>query len=377
MKQIYFDYAASTPVDPVVRSAMQEVEEIHFANPSSIHRSGQQSRYIIESARQVIGDYLQVLPRDLLFTSGGTESINYALLGYALSHRHIGNHIVTTAMEHPAVLRTMEFLENTDFAISYLKPDHSGIIDPVRVSDLLTDKTILVSVMMANNETGAIQPIAEIGQRLKGSGIAFHVDAVQAFAKLDFHPAEWNIDLLSASGHKIYGPKGTGLLYIRPGISLGKLMHGGSQESGRRPGTENISAIHGFSAAVKQMEILKNESTYITDLRDFFEAELLRLIPGIEINGNTDQRLYSHSNLYFPFISGDTLLLKLDLQGFALSSGSACSSGSIAPSHVLTAMGLDEKRVRRSLRFSFGRFTTKQEIESLISSLKKIYDETA
>ncbi len=374
-KTIYLDYAASTPLDEEVLKVMMEVEREFYANPSSVHYPGQRSKVVLENARRTIAESIQARAQDVIFTSGGTESNNIALIGTARANRSKGNHIITTAIEHPSLLECCKFLATEGFRITYLAVDQQGQINLTELQSSLTADTILVSVMLANNETGCILPIWEIGQILKARKILFHCDAVQAYSKIDISVIESNVDLLSLSAHKIYGPKGIGALYIGNNIPFEKIMYGGAQELNRRPGTENIAGIAGFAAAVRQMDKNRSERKRIKDLRDYLENELKRQIPAIGINGEQAPRLFSHANVYFPFISGDLLMMNLDIQGIAVSVGSACSSGSVHPSHVLTAMGLDTQRINGSVRFSLGRFSTTRQIEQTISALVKIYQD--
>jgi cysteine desulfurase len=293
-------------------------------------------------------------------------------MGTIFANKSKGNHIITTTIEHPSILEPCKSLIQKNIDIDYLSVDKKGQIDLNQLDNLVKPETILVSVMMVNNETGCILPIKEIGELLKGRGIIFHTDATQAYGKLDLSVKKMNADLVTLSAHKIYGPKGIGCLYIRKGTKLENIMFGGSQEGGRRPGTENIVSILGFSEAVEQLVVQRYERKSIAELRDKLEVELKLRIPQIKINGNESPRVGTHSNIYFPFISGDAMLMKLDMLGIAVSIGSACSSGSPLPSHVLTAMTLEEKRVLNSVRFSLGRFTTEPGINRVIEIIDNI-----
>ena len=373
MDEIYLDYAATTPIDPAVQIAMREAEREYYANASSIHSGGQRSKVRIEKARHDIASALEARAGEIVFTSGGTESNNLALLGAALANRNKGRHIISSGIEHPSVLETCRHLASNGFDVDYVKVNKQGEINLKQLESLLRPETILVSVMMANNETGCISPIKEIGEILRGKDILFHTDAVQAFGKIDIYPQSLNVDLLSLSAHKIYGPKGIGALYMREGIRLQKIYYGGKQEAGRRPGTENIAALVGLAEAVAQITVQKSERKRISTLRDGLENELLNRIPGIKINGHETDRIYSISNIYFPFLAGDSVLMNLDMQGILISTGSACSSGAQSPSHVLNTMGLSEHQVLHSFRISLGRFTTELQISKTVDAIYDIY----
>jgi len=370
---IYFDNAATTQIDPAVLTRLKEVEKKYYANPSSIHSAGQSSRFIIEKSRDIISETLGCSSKEIIFTSGGTESNNLALIGTALANRDKGNHIITTKVEHPSVLNTVKYLSSIGFEISYIEVNANGQIDLEKLPDLLSNETVLVSVMMINNEVGSILPIQAIGEILKNRNIIFHVDAIQAFGKIDLNMNKLNIDLLSVSGHKIYGPKGTGALYVRSGTPISNLMFGGSQERILRAGTENLSGIAGLGKAVEQMILHKNERENINKIRDTFEHKLLSQNPGIEIHCKNSNRIYNISNVFFPHISIDSFLLNLDLEGISCSSGAACSSGSITASHVLTAMNIPAEQANQSLRFSFGRFNTIDEVNKAVPIITEIY----
>ena len=289
-----------------------------------------------------------------------------------MANRGRGKHIITTRVEHPAVLEACRYLEKTGFDITFLKVNEDGILSLEELDRAISDDTILISVMLVNNETGVIFPIKQIGEIIRKKNILFHCDAVQGFGKMTIDVQDLGVDLLSVSAHKIYGPKGTGALYIKNGTRIDKTLYGGSQEAGRRPGTENVVAIGGFSEAIEQVSIQRAERNRIKNLRDGFEARLKELIPGISVNGNKSERIFSHSNLCFPTISGENLLMNLDINGIAISTGSACSSGANRLSHVLSAMGLSEDRVKNSVRITFGRFTKSDEIDKTIDEIRDI-----
>lgn len=374
MEKIYLDYAATTPIDPAALMAMHTAEKKCFANASSVHSQGQLSKDKIEHARQTVAHIIKANPSEIVFTSGGTESNNFALLGCAFANKSNGNHIIATSIEHPSVLKVCNYLSNCGFDIDFMTVDSDGKLNLNQIKALVRSETILVSIMMANNETGCIHPVKEIGEFLSDKNIIFHIDAVQALGKIDISVEDLNADLLTISAHKIYGPKGIGALFIRKGTRLRNILFGGAQELKRRPGTENIVAIIGFAEAVEQLIVHRSERKRILNLRDLLEAELIRKIPQIQINGFKSPRIYSHSNIYLPFLTGDAMLMNLDMMGIAVSTGSACSSGSSSPSHVLSAMNFDKKRIFNSIRVSLGRYTTESDIVKVIQAIEDIYE---
>jgi cysteine desulfurase len=376
MKSIYFDNAATTPLDQAVITAMHEAECKYFANPSSIHSPGQQSKVALENARAQIADAIGAKAEEIVFTSGGTESDNMALIATALANRQNGRRIIISRVEHPAVLETCRFLEQIGFSVSYVDVTPEGGLDLEQFKSQITNDTILVSIMMANNETGCIFPLNKVAEFIRGKKIYFHTDAVQALGKMDIDVNSLGVDMLSFSAHKIYGPKGVGALYIRQGTNLKSIIFGGSQERRRRAGTENLIGILGFAEAIEQLYVQKSEQNRIRTLRDRFEKLLKETILGVLINGGSISRLISLSNVYFPFMSADSLLMNLDMNGIAVSTGSACSSGSTAPSHVLSAMKLPAERVQNSIRFSFGRFNTEEEPQYTMEKLKQIMNKS-
>ena len=373
---IYLDHAATTPIDPSVRALMDEINHSHFANPSSIHSSGQKSKVLIENSRKTVAQSVNAKPGEIVFTSGGTEANNLALIGAAKANRDRGNHIITSKIEHPAVLETCKYLSTTGYRISYIDVDHNGLLDLAQLQKNISERTILISLMMVNNETGCLLPIKEVGDIINNRPILFHTDAVQALDKIDIDIYELNIDLMSLSSHKIYGPKGCGALVFRHGTAIDPILFGGTQEASRRPGTENLSAIAGFAEAVNQIPFHKKNNKAISALVNLFENKLREALPTIEINGVQTPRAPGFSNIYFPFMAGDSVLMNLDLHDIAVSIGSACSSGSQKPSHVLQAMGFGDKRINNSVRFSMGRQTTEEEILKTVEVLKSIYDMT-
>lgn len=373
MNPIYMDYAATTPTDQRVVEAMMPYFGEIYGNPSSLHGFGQEARAAMEEARAKIAAFLGAKPAEIVFTSGGTESDNFAIKGVAWANRKKGDHVITSAIEHHAVLETCRFLEKEGFRVTYLPVDGDGLVDPADVVKAITDRTILISIMHANNEIGTIQPIAEIGRIAKEKGICFHTDAVQTFGHLPFTVDELNIDLLSASAHKLYGPKGMGLLYIRKGTRITPLVHGGDQESGRRASTQNVPGIVGFGKAVElAAATLQEEVARLTSLRDQFIQGIFERIDGIRLNGHPARRLPNNINLSVESIEGEGMILSLDMMGIACSTGSACSSSSLEPSHVLLAIGLPHELSHGSLRFSLGMYTKEGDIDAVLEALPQV-----
>ena len=375
---IYLDYAATTPVDPAVRDAMLPfLGEEGFGNPSSVHRVGQYVRRAIDGARDTIAAEIGADSSEVYFTSGGTEADNTAVLGVLLAARaETGrDHLVTTVTEHHAVLDCARWAETIlGFRVTYLPVDGEGFVDPNRVADAVTEQTALVSVMHANNEIGTIQPIREIAHRAHQCGAYLHTDAVQTLGQMPLNVNSLQVDLMTLSAHKIYGPKGSGALYVRRGVRWTPWLHGGQQEREKRAGTENAAGIVGFGKAVELLPTWRDsEAVRLTLLRDSFISDVLSALPGARLNGPTGTaRLPNNGNLSFPGDDGATLLLSLDMHGVAASSGSACASGSIDPSHVLLALGLPDAIVRSAVRFSLGRGTTADQLSRVIQILRKI-----
>ena len=366
--RIYLDYAATTPLRPEVRAAMEPyLSADGFGNPSSLHAEGQQAKRALDTARDTLADALGCQFSEISFTSGGTESDNAALVGVMLANKSRGNHLITTAIEHEAVTDTAHFLETLGFRVTTVPVDEFGTVSPRSVAEAMTDETVLVSVMHANNEVGTIQPLREIADAVHAQSAYLHTDAVQTFGQLSVTIDATGVDLLTVSAHKIYGPKGAGALYVRSGIAIEPLLHGGGQERQRRSGTENVAAIAGFDEAVRLLLPERAaEFERLTTLRDYFWAELVRCIPRIVLNGHPTNRLPNNLNFSLPGLDAETLLLSLDRAGVSASSGSACASGSIEPSHVLSAMGLPEPRLKSALRLTLGRGTTKDEIDRTV-----------
>lgn len=375
MKRIYFDHSATTVVDADVAKLMLEYMTEKFGNPSSIHSFGREVRKAVDEARGHVADLIGANANEIFFTSGGTEADNIALKGVAFANRKKGNHIITTAIEHHAILHTCEYLEKQGFSITYLPVDENARVRIEDVRNAITDKTILISVMFANNEVGTLQPIKEIGEIAKEKGIYFHTDAVQAVGSYPINVKELNIDLLTLSGHKFHGPKGIGALYARRGVRLEAQQQGGGQERSIRPGTENVPGIIGLGKAAEiAKRDLEKKIAHISALRDKLMAGIQAKIPDIKLNGHPTLRMPGNVNFSFRFVEGESLLLNLDLKGIAASSGSACTSGSLDPSHVLLAMGLTHEVAHGSLRISLGRGNTEEEIDYCLTVLPEIIE---
>jgi len=373
-ERIYFDHAATTGVDPKVLEAMLPYFSQTFGNPSSIHSFGRETRKAIEEARQIVAAEIgAAAPNEIYFTGSGSESDNMALRGVAEAYRDKGRHIITSSIEHHAVLDTCKYLEKNGYKVTYLPVDADGLVHPESVVEALTPETILVSIMHANNEIGTIQPIAEIGKILKERNILFHTDAVQTVGTIPVNVQDLHVDLLSMAAHKFYGPKGTGALYVRRGVKINPLIYGGAQERNRRAGTENVAGIVGLAKALQLANShLEENRARITELRDYLIDRVLSEIDYVRLNGHRTMRLPGNANFSFDFIEGESLLLNLDLKGIAASSGSACTSGSLEPSHVLLSLGLCHETAHGSLRVSLGKGNTREEVDYFMSVLPEI-----
>ena len=373
MSNIYLDYAATTPVHPEVLQVMLPYFGEKYGNASSLHSFGQEARLAVEKTRKTAAAFINAAPEEVIFTSGGTESDNSAVLGIALANQERGNHIITSSIEHHAVIEPCRFLEKRGFKVTYLPVDQDGMVNPEDVKKALTSRTILVTIMHASNEVGTIQPIAEIGKCTREAGVYFHTDAVQTFGHLPIDVRELNVDLLSVSGHKLYGPKGIGVLYIKKGTRLVPFMLGGGQEDGRRGSTYNTPGIAGLGKAIEiaQRE-MGEEAGRLSALRDQLIAGLQSKIALVKLNGHRVKRLPNNVNLSLAYVEGEATLLSLDFQGICASTGSACSSGSMEPSHVLTAMNVPVEEARCSIRFSLGKWTTQSDIEKVLQVLPRI-----
>lgn len=372
-KFLYLDHAATTATKPEVVEAMLPYFTENFGNPSSIYRFSAKSKEGINNARKIIGDSLNTEAANIYFTAGGSEADNWALKETARAYASKGKHIITTKIEHHAILHTAEFLEKEGYEVSYIDVDENGIIKMDDLKAAIRPDTILISVMFANNEIGAIQPIKEIGQLAKENGILFHTDAVQAYGQLPIDVEDMNIDMLSASGHKLGGPKGIGFLYIRKGLKLRNLIHGGGQERSRRAGTENVPGIVGFGKAVEiAVATMDERIEKETKVRNYIIDKVLAEIPYTRLNGHRETRLPNNINFSFQFIEGESMLIMLDMAGICASSGSACTSGSLDPSHVLLAIGLPHEIAHGSLRLTIGDENTIEDMDYVIEKLKDI-----
>lgn len=375
-KVIYLDNAATTRTAPEVVDAMLPYFTENYGNPSSIYGFASANKEVIAEQREKIADVLGAKANEIYFTAGGTESDNWALTATAEAYGTKGKHIITSRIEHHAVLHTCAYLEKRGYEVTYLDVDENGLVDPRKVEEAIRPDTILISIMAANNEIGTIQPIREIGEIAHAHGILFHTDAVQAFAQIPINVDECHIDMLSASGHKLNGPKGIGFLYIRKGVKIRSFIHGGAQERKRRAGTENVPGIVGFGKAVElAAATMEERAAKETELRDYAISRIEKEIPYCRLNGDRVKRLPNNINFSFRFIEGESMLIKLDFKGICASSGSACTSGSLDPSHVLLAIGLPHEIAHGSLRMTLGADTTKEEIDYTVDCLKEIVEE--
>lgn len=378
MERIYFDHNATTFLHPQVRLFLKEAEEKYFGNSSSIHWAGREARSFLNRAREKIASLLGAKESEILFNSGGSESINTALRGVAALRASNRRKILTTPIEHPAVLKTCEFLKSQGFALEFFSVDSQGRLDLHEARQKIDSETLLVSVMWANNELGNLNPIEQIGALCQAQGALFHCDAVQAAGKVPIDLQGLSLDLLSFSGHKFHGPKGVGALYVREGISISPLLWGGAQEKSLRAGTQDTLRIYGMALALEEcLRTLSEDSQKVNSLRNQLEKGILDLSPSAKINGDRERRLPNTTNLLFPGIDGETLLMNLDLRGIAASAGSACESGSIDPSHVLLALGRSAQEAKSSVRFSLSKWNTTQEVERTLEVLSEILKEYA
>lgn len=376
MNQIrYFDHAATTAVKEEVLKEMIPFFNIDFGNPSSMYSIGRRAKKAITESRQKVAKALNANEKEIYFTSCGSESDNLAIKGIAFANKDKGNHIITTKIEHPAVLNTCKTLENEGFEVTYLGVDEFGLIDLEELENAITEKTILISIMFANNEIGTIQPISEIGNIAKKHKVFFHTDAVQAVGNVKIDVKKQNIDALSLSAHKFYGPKGIGALYVKTGINFKKIQDGGHQEKNKRAGTENVASIIGLGKAIElAYQNIDEYNNKLTNLRDYYVSEVKRRIPYVKLNGHTEKRLPGNANISFEFVDGESLLFNLDMKGICASSGSACTTGSLNPSHVLLAIGLPEGIANGALRTTFGEENTKEDVDYLVNSLVEVVE---
>lgn len=375
IRKVYLDYAATTPTDPQVMKAMEPYFFERFGNPSSIHSFGQEAKKAIEDSREKLAAFLGAQPEEIVFTSGGTESNNFAVEGVAYAWQNKGNHIITSAIEHHAVGEPCKFLEKRGFKVTSVAVDKQGLVSPEEVKKAITPATILISIMHANNEIGTIQPIAQIGKVAREAGIYFHTDAVQTVGHIPTKVDELNTDLLSLSAHKFYGPKGVGALYVRKGTRIERFLHGGDQERGRRASTHNTPGIVGLGKAIELCaEFMQEEAEFQIRLRNRLLKEIPEKIPEVYLNGHPTQRLPNNVNFSIKYIEGESMLLNLDMLGIAASTGSACTSTSLEPSHVLLAIGLPHEIAHGSLRFTLGRWTKEEDIDYLLLHLPQIVE---
>lgn len=375
MRQVYLDYSATTPVKEDVLKEMLPYFTEHFGNPSSLYTKGLESKEAVDKARAQLASLIHATPKEIYFTGCGSESDNWAVFSVADALKDKGNHIITTKIEHHAMLHSLEHLEKHGYEVTYLDVEPDGTVKPETLEAAITDKTILISVMMVNNEIGTIEPIKELAAVAKKHNIIFHTDAVQALANVEIDVKDLGVDLLSMSAHKIYGPKGIGALYIRKGLRIPNFIHGGAQEMGKRAGTENLPSIVGFGKAAELAEQnLENHIAHCKELRDYLVERVTSEIPDTFVNGTMEHRHPGNANITFKYIEGESILLLLDYKGVSVSTGSACSSKSLKPSHVLTALGVPVEMIHGTVRFTVGDFTTKEDIDYVVDTLKEIVE---
>jgi len=373
MKKIYLDYNATTPVRAEVLEAMLPYFKDKFGNASSIHGFGRDAKVALEEAREKVAEIIGASSNEIFFASGGTESDNLAVKGTVFANRKKGKHIITSKIEHHAILESCKFLEKEGFEVTYLPVDSRGLVDPEDLNKAIRNDTTLVSIMYANNEMGIIQPIEELSKIAKEKGIYFHTDAVQAIGKIPIDVQKLGVDMLSMSGHKIYGPKGVGAIYIRKGVRITPLSHGGHHERSRRAGTENLPAIVGFAKALELVVgEMENQNKHLKNLTEVFYKKLVESIPDVILNGDFNRRIPNTLNLSFKGVEGESIILSLDMKEVAVASGSACTSGTLEPSHVLSAMGVDPAIAQGAIRFSFGRDNTTEDVEYVAGVLPEI-----
>jgi len=372
-RRIYLDHNATTPVHPEVLEAMLPYYKDKFGNPSSIHSFGRETKVALEEARENVAKFLNASPHEIYFTSGGTESDNLAVKGTAFANRKKGKHIITSKIEHHAVLESCKFLEKEGFEVTYLPVDKYGFVDPDDLKKALRKDTILVSIMHVNNEVGTIEPLEELCKIAKEKGTCFHTDAVQSVGKIPVDVQELNVDMLSMSAHKIYGPKGVGAIYIRKGTRITPWSHGGHHERSRRAGTENLPGIVGLAKAVEiAHRDMEEQSQHLRNLTETFYKKLTQTIPDVILNGHLEKRIPNTLNISFKAVEGESIILSLDLKGVAVASGSACTSGTLEPSHVLSAMGISPEIAQGAIRFSFGRENTMEDVDYVVEILPEI-----
>lgn len=372
-RKVYLDYSATTPTDPRVVEEMIPYFTEHFGNPSSIYNTGMEVKDAMEHAREQVAALINAQPKEVIFTSGGTEADNWALIATANKLKNKGNHIITSAIEHHAILHSCAYLEKQGFEVTYVGVDRDGLVDPAEVEAAIRPDTILISIMYVNNEVGSVQPITEIGAIAKKHGVLFHTDAVQAAGNVPIDVKAMNIDMLSMSSHKIYGPKGIGAIYVRTGVNLPTYIHGGAQERKKRAGTENVPGIIGFGKAAELAHAnFDAHVAHVSSLRDHFVERVLAEIPNTYYNGSKEHRHPGNANITFEYVEGESILLYMDFAGVSCSSGSACSSRSLQPSHVLTALGIPVELIHGSIRFTFGDPTTMEDVDYTVDRLKEV-----
>lgn len=375
MRNVYLDYSATTPVKEEVLKEMIPYFTEKFGNPSSLYDKGLEAKAAVDHAREQLADLINADPKEIYFTAGGTEADNWSLMGVADKLKDKGNHIITTKIEHHAILHSCEFLEKHGYEVTYLGIDKNGRISLAELENAITDKTILISVMMVNNEIGTVQPIKEIGKIAKAHKIIFHTDAVQALGNVPIDVKDMGIDLMSMSSHKIYGPKGEGALFMRKGLRISNYIHGGAQENSKRAGTENLTGIVGFGKAAELARVnFDKHVQHCSELRNYLVDRILKEIPDTQLNGTMEGRHPGNANITFKFIEGESILLLLNQFGISVSTGSACSSKSLKPSHVLVALGVPVEMIHGTVRFTVGDFTTKEDIDYVIEKLKIIVE---
>ena len=375
MRKVYLDYSATTPVKEEVLKEMIPYFTEKFGNPSSLYDIGLESKEAVTHAREQVAALINAKPQEIYFTAGGTEADNWAVFGTVEKLKSKGNHIITTKIEHHAMLHSCAFLEKEGCQITYLDIDQEGRIDLKQLEDAITDKTVLISIMLVNNEIGTIQPVKEAAAIAKKHGILFHTDAVQGLGNVPIDVKDMGVDMMSVSSHKIYGPKGSGALYIRKGVNIANYMHGGGQESRKRAGTENLAGIIGFGKAAELARInFESHVKHCTKLRDYLKDRILSEIPDTFVNGTMEGRHPGNLNITFKYIEGESILLLLNQYGISVSTGSACSSASLEPSHVLTALGVPVEMIHGTVRFTVGDFTTKEDIDYVVDHLKTIVE---
>ena len=375
MRNVYLDYSATTPVKEEVLKEMIPYFTEKFGNPSSLYDKGLEAKAAVDHAREQLAALINADPKEIYFTAGGTEADNWSLMGVADKLKDKGNHIITTKIEHHAILHSCEFLEKHGYEVTYLGIDKNGRISLEELENAITDKTILISVMMVNNEIGTVQPIKEIGKIAKAHKIIFHTDAVQALGNVPIDVKDMGIDLMSMSSHKIYGPKGEGALFMRKGLRISNYIHGGAQENSKRAGTENLTGIVGFGKAAELARVnFDKHVQHCSELRNYLVDRILKEIPDTQLNGTMEGRHPGNTNITFKFIEGESILLLLNQFGISVSTGSACSSKSLEPSHVLVALGVPVEMIHGTVRFTVGDFTTKEDIDYVIEKLKIIVE---